>query len=287
MKRLLYLLVVLIFAFVLISCKKTNNEDDDNYLDKKIIVNELKDYVSGVLNNEHLIDYIESSYSNLQLTDDTYPNALKEAKEALFNLEKELLIGLAGLESNYFAEISDINYLYPYAAIKNSELTQIIYNFNKEYLDEDYLITLHNNDPYYMFNDDFELISNDLFITEQLLNSLVKQDNKYHLFVVSKSNTYKITLKEIGEGKPYIINPNIYSDFSDDVVIILEMMGGELSISDTNLNNDYYTIDDNQIIINKDYLKGLFLDDRKSFIFGISIYLNNTYYLETIHIIKK
>ncbi len=284
MKKSYYFVLLVMFSFMLTSCK---DESDNNYLDKNIIVEELNSYVADVLINEHLISFIEDNYSNLNLTVDTYDEAVNDAKEALFALEKETLISLFSLDELFLDEIDDINRLYPYVAINHLDLTSIIYKFNLDLLNESYKISLNDDNPYYLFNSELLPLTSNLEIKEDLLSNLVKTDNKYFLYIVSKTYTYKISLTEVKDDMPYVINPNIYSDFVEDVVIMFEALGGVLEISGDTFRSQDYQIENGKLIIDKTFLQDLFTDGRKDFYFAVNISLGSDIYIEMIRIIAK
>lgn len=290
MKKTIFIILIT-FTFLLTSCE--NNEPEPSgteYLDKQILVDDLISYVSDVINNDHLIEYINTNYSNNKLTNETYNNYLNNAKNHLLELEKNKYINIYNLDENYFDNINEITLIYPYVAINEETIKKLSYEYDLNYINDNYKIA--SNNEYILLNSNFELVQSDLLINEQLINQLNLEpknketdDNKYLLYLVNKSNVYEIILHE-KNNSPYIFNAFVYTDFSEDVVIITEPKDGILNVSEGNLDPNYFEVIDNKIIIDKDYLRDLFNDGRDDFIFGISFVAGNHHILRMLFINK-
>lgn len=283
MKKSLSIILLLLLSIFLIGC----NKKDNKYIDNNVLINDLNNHIENVLNNEHLKTYIFNTYNKTKILKQDYNKELNKAFVALFNYEKTRLIDLYDLTNDYFNDINDINDLYPYVMFKDGDFISINYNFNHLKLEEEsFNLGLIINNKYYMYNSNFEKLENDLTIDSSFISSLIKDIDKYYLYIISSAKSYKIVLREIIDNKPYIINPNVYSNFSSDVIVYLNSLQGIVTIPEGNISSDNYEIINNTIIIDKDFLIEKFKDGRESFVFGINIYYENTYYLQTIHIMS-
>lgn len=267
MKKFVVSALLLIFSFILIACGDNGQVIEDK--DKQALLT----YVNDVIDNEHLITYI----NNLNDIKD-----INEIKISLFSIEKHRVIKEELQEDEFFNNITNINLLYPYSKVKTeTEMTNLNYNYNKDKLKDEYQITLNNNEKFLILNDEFELINASSLKLKDIINSPLIGNQ---LYIVSKTNVYNITLNEITEN-PYIVNTITYTSLEEDVIIYIEHLGGTISL--TVIDESNYQTNENKLIINKEYLISEFDRGLLRIAIGVQIRYNDIIYIRRIEIIKK
>lgn len=278
MKKVLFITLTLLLSISLMSCK-----DDVRVT---VLKSDLKDYISDVVDNNHLISYIDDLLADKTSLKGDYQIILKEYKDKLLIKEKERATTLIGSSSDNLNNIDDINVVYLYASKAINE-NRIILNINEEVALDKYSLDLPTNeDKIYVFNSNLEykiINTKNLTPYKNILDYAI--DNEFYLINSDTNIKVVVNYKEMDE--PYIFNPINYTDFSKDLYIYLETNDSTFSISDEELTEDNYILSEGLLIIKKEYLINKFSDNRDSYIFGVKFKLGSTYYLHTIHIYRS
>lgn len=222
--------------------------------------NELATYIEKVICNQHLALAIETIIDYDSLTETNYQEQLVKAKIDLFSLEKaDVMVDELKSDLDYLS-ITDINLLRPYAYLKLKDYRNLIYHYDLSLIDDSYKIDVGGN--YFLYDENKVLINNASL-------EIAKLTSNKKVYVVNIDGVYEIELKEF-KGAPYVINPIIYSDFSENAIFQVESLGYNIELADSTLA-EHIAIDGNLVIVDSEYLVSIFAGDRETLFFAIII----------------
>lgn len=107
--------------------------------------------------------------------------------------------------------------------------------------------------------------------------------------IITKNEYYSISITINTLNQPYLIsNPNVITDFSEDLIFLFDLKGGSLSVAGNDITESDYIIEGNTLTIYSDFVQSKFESDsnRNTLILSYTLSLNGANHIGYIFIKK-